>query len=162
MEIKLSRGEGCYHINRFNPRTFLCLSQARTWISIIIRHGLFMFNDLRWELIVYFVNIGGIVDHHCLNFLIIKDNLLYYILCWWTMNNVDIYQRSFIFYLYFPSNPILILSPLHWNLHNFSYILTLTLSLFLSPLVCLLFFFSLLLYTFFYHKHQNWLNLKCP
>jgi hypothetical protein len=108
LEIKLSRGEGCYHINRFNPRTFLCLSQARTWISIIIRHGLFMFNDLRWELIVYFVNIGGIVDHHCLNFLIIKDNLLYYILYWWTMNNVDIYQRSFIFYLYIPSNPILI------------------------------------------------------
>ena len=31
----------------------------------------FMFNDLRWEVFVCFVNIGGIVDHHCSNFLII-------------------------------------------------------------------------------------------
>ena len=30
-----------------------------------------MFNDLRWEVIVRFVDIGGIVDHHCLNSLVI-------------------------------------------------------------------------------------------
>ena len=30
---------------------------------------LFVFNGLRWETIVHFVNIGGIVDCHCLNFL---------------------------------------------------------------------------------------------
>jgi len=28
-------------INRFNPTTFLCLSQARSWIYNIICHGLF-------------------------------------------------------------------------------------------------------------------------
>jgi hypothetical protein len=28
-----------------------------------------MFNDLRWEVIVCFIYIGGIVDHHCVNFL---------------------------------------------------------------------------------------------
>jgi len=27
-----------------------------------------LFNELRWELIVTFVDIGGIVDHYCLNF----------------------------------------------------------------------------------------------
>ena len=30
-----------------------------------------MFNEMRSEMIVRFVNIGGIVDHHCLNFLFI-------------------------------------------------------------------------------------------
>ena len=28
------------------------------------RYGLFMFNDLRSEVIVRFVDVGGIVDHH--------------------------------------------------------------------------------------------------
>jgi hypothetical protein len=27
----------------------------------------FRFNDLRWEKVVHFVEIGGIIDHHCLN-----------------------------------------------------------------------------------------------
>jgi hypothetical protein len=30
-----------------------------------------MLNDLRSEVIVHFVDICGIVDHHCLNFLFI-------------------------------------------------------------------------------------------
>ena len=30
-----------------------------------------VFSGLRWEEIVSFVNIGGIIDHHCLNFLFI-------------------------------------------------------------------------------------------
>ena len=51
------------YIKRFNLATFLCLSQARTWISSIICHGLFfMFNELRSEVIVYFVEIGDIVN----------------------------------------------------------------------------------------------------
>ena len=29
----------------------------------------FMFNDLRGDVIVHFVDIGGIVDHICLNFI---------------------------------------------------------------------------------------------
>jgi hypothetical protein len=29
---------------------------------------LYMFNELRWEVIVRFVDIGEIVKHHCLNF----------------------------------------------------------------------------------------------
>ena len=33
LEIQLSRGQGWDPINWFNPTTFLCLSQARAWIS---------------------------------------------------------------------------------------------------------------------------------
>ena len=49
-------------IDRFNLATFLCLSQARTWISTVICSGLFMFNDLMLEMILHFVDIDGIVD----------------------------------------------------------------------------------------------------
>jgi hypothetical protein len=31
-----------------------------------------MFNELIWEAIIQFVDIGGIVDHHCLNFLFVR------------------------------------------------------------------------------------------
>ena len=50
--------------------TFLYLPQSRTWILNVVRHGLFvfLFSELRWEVIVRFVDIGGIVDHYCLNF----------------------------------------------------------------------------------------------
>ena len=58
-------------MNRFDPATFLCLSYAvPTWISNVMYRNLFlkMFSDLRLEVIVRFVVIGRIVDHHCLNF----------------------------------------------------------------------------------------------
>ena len=32
--------------------------------------GLFTLNGLRWEVLVRFVDIGWIVDHHCLNFIL--------------------------------------------------------------------------------------------
>ena len=34
---------------------------------------LFVFSELRWQMIVCFVDIGGIVDHHCLDFLFIIE-----------------------------------------------------------------------------------------
>ena len=49
----------------FNPATFSYLSQGGTWICIDIYRGLFILNILRWEGIVRFVDIGGIVDHYC-------------------------------------------------------------------------------------------------
>ena len=53
----------------FNTATFVCLSHARTWISNVICHGIFVvFHGLRWEEVVRFVDIGEIVDHYCLNF----------------------------------------------------------------------------------------------
>lgn len=42
LEIQLS-GEGSEYINRSNPNTLLCLSQAR--IPKVICHGLFLFNE---------------------------------------------------------------------------------------------------------------------
>ena len=60
------------HISRFNPITFLCLSKAKIWISNVICSAFFF----GVEVIYRFVDIGGIVDHHCLNFLFII--ILYY------------------------------------------------------------------------------------
>ena len=47
---------------------------VRPLISIIISRGIFffMFIDLGWEVVVYFVDFGVIVDHHYLNFLFIE------------------------------------------------------------------------------------------
>jgi len=36
LEIYLARADGWDPINRFNSATFVCLSQARTWISNVI------------------------------------------------------------------------------------------------------------------------------
>ena len=80
IEIQLSRGEDWDPSNLFNPNTLLCLFQSTTWISNIICHGLFVFSELRWEAHVRFVDIGGIIDHHLLNFLFIvniQSNLSY-------------------------------------------------------------------------------------
>jgi hypothetical protein len=55
-------------MNQIDSATLLCLSQVRTWISISICRGLFVFSDLKSDVDVRFVDIGGIV-HHSLNFL---------------------------------------------------------------------------------------------
>ena len=49
------------------------LSQARTWNSkvIIMSWVFFVLKALKWEIVDRFVDIGGIVDNHCLNFLFI-------------------------------------------------------------------------------------------
>jgi hypothetical protein len=62
----LSRGNSWNTINWFKSAIFLFLSQANTWISnVICCSSLFlMLNELRY-VIVSFVDIGGIVDHHC-------------------------------------------------------------------------------------------------
>ena len=50
--------------------TFLCLSQAWTWLSNVMYHGFFVFNDLGQEdIIVHFVDTDRIVDHHYLFFI---------------------------------------------------------------------------------------------
>ena len=59
--------------NRSNSTTFLCLSQTKTWISNVIYDGLFLFlfSELKREVIVRLIVIGGIVDYHCLSFLVL-------------------------------------------------------------------------------------------
>jgi len=73
LEIQLLRREDCAPINRFHPATSVYLSQAKTWIFNVmcLDHIFLVFSDLRWEVILRFVNVGVIVDHHCLNFLFI-------------------------------------------------------------------------------------------
>jgi len=73
-----NRDEGWDIINWFNSVTLLRLSQVRIWISNVIccRRSIFVFNMLRWQMMVGFVNIGGIVGHHCL-FLLMNNT--YYI-----------------------------------------------------------------------------------
>jgi hypothetical protein len=44
-----------------------------TWIPNVICRGLFVFSELRWKVIIRFVYIGEISDHHCLNFLFITE-----------------------------------------------------------------------------------------
>ena len=41
LEVQLSRREDWDSLNRFNPATFLCLSQPRTWISTNICGSIF-------------------------------------------------------------------------------------------------------------------------
>jgi hypothetical protein len=48
----------------------MCLSEVNIWIlRIICRCPFFVFSCLKWEIIVRLVDIGGIVDHLCLDFL---------------------------------------------------------------------------------------------
>ena len=71
--LRSSNQEGDWGpINWFSPDTFLCLSQARTLIAIatsyVVGGGVGVFSEWRREGTVRFVDVGGIVDHHCLNF----------------------------------------------------------------------------------------------
>jgi hypothetical protein len=47
----------------------MCLPKARSWITTAYALAFFVLNSLRWEVIICFADIGGIVDHHCLNYL---------------------------------------------------------------------------------------------
>jgi hypothetical protein len=59
LEIQLSRGDGSeYSLTGLTPPHFVPIS----WYFS-------MFNELMREVIVRFVDNGGIVDHHCLDFL---------------------------------------------------------------------------------------------
>ena len=53
----------------FQPHFCAC-SKTGPVFPNAISHCLFMFNEISWEVIVCFVDIGGIVDHHCLYFLL--------------------------------------------------------------------------------------------
>ena len=63
-------GSGWDPNSRFNPATFLCMSPGQHIdFQVICRVTLFVFSELRWEEIVRFIDIGGIVNHHYLTFL---------------------------------------------------------------------------------------------
>ena len=66
-----SRSGGWNPINQSNPATMFATvpNQDLDFQPHIYIVVFFIFNDFRREMIVRFVDIGGIVDHHCLNFL---------------------------------------------------------------------------------------------
>ena len=69
--VQLSEGEGWDINNQFNPASFLCLSHAKTGFATSHAIVFVVFSEFRWLFV--FVDIGEIVDHHCLNFLFIKQ-----------------------------------------------------------------------------------------
>jgi hypothetical protein len=73
------------NITNLTPPSVLCLFQARIWISNVLCRGLFcvcLASCFWWEVIVCFVDIGGIVYRHCLNFPSNKWTLEIQILAW--------------------------------------------------------------------------------
>ena len=65
-EIQLSRWESWDHITQFNPVTFCSCPTSGCGFPASYVVVFLMFNDWRLEVVVCFVYIGGIVDHHCL------------------------------------------------------------------------------------------------
>ena len=59
------------------------------WWPLLFKLSFLVFIELRWEVLVCFVDIGGIGDHYCLNFLFciqwvkMKSD---YLLCWYWLN----------------------------------------------------------------------------
>jgi hypothetical protein len=62
LEIRLSSGEGRDAIN-----WYFLLNQDLNFLHHVTR-GLFVFHDLRWEVVGGVFDIAGMVHHHCLNF----------------------------------------------------------------------------------------------
>ena len=55
-KLQLSSGEGWNPAKKgFNIDLFLCMFQAKTWIPNVTCRALFMFNELRWDVIDRFV-----------------------------------------------------------------------------------------------------------
>ena len=56
---------------------FCTCPQQGPWFPMSCVMVLFVFSELRWEVIVHFVDIDGIIDHHCLNFLFIMISIIH-------------------------------------------------------------------------------------
>ena len=81
----IKRGGRLDPINRLNTASFLCLSQARHWISNIICRGVscVQWVQLKLQVIVLYVVIGGIDYHHsliCLFIILLSSMSSHYII----------------------------------------------------------------------------------
>ena len=113
-ELQVLRGED--PINKFNPATILCMSEVRTWISNVICRGpLFVFSEWMWELIVRFVDIGGIVDHRSL-FKLSFHNLV-------ARSRITVRHRKSRWFMYYDSLVIIIFTL--WISYTFPVLLSL-------------------------------------
>jgi hypothetical protein len=68
-------------IHEFNPAICFAPSMPGPGFYIV-----FVFNELRWEVIVRFVDIAGIVDHHGLKFIFIA-NIAFLLYVIWTVES---------------------------------------------------------------------------
>ena len=71
-------------ITCFNTPQFCACPMPRSWFPT--SHVMVFCVQLRWKMIVHFVDIGGIDYHHCLNFLFIIQNLKVWILSSWLID----------------------------------------------------------------------------
>jgi hypothetical protein len=65
----------------------------------------FMFSEFRWEVIVRFVDISRIIDHHCLNFLSI---------------NKDMFWHTFVPFMFSVSTLLNVVYNIYWNSFHWS------------------------------------------
>ena len=59
------------------------------WWPLLFKLSFLVFIELRWEVLVCFVDIGGIDDHYCVNFLFCVQWVNTkgdYLLCWYWLN----------------------------------------------------------------------------
>ena len=68
LENQLSKEEVLDPINRFDPTTFVCLSQSR---NVIFPLHMCSVSSIQMTVIACFVDIGRIVDHHCLEVIVL-------------------------------------------------------------------------------------------
>ena len=64
----------------------------RFFIGIVYVIILFMFSDMRCDVIARFVDLDGIIDHHCLNFIFIML-LKIYIVFYKTVSHLNYLQK---------------------------------------------------------------------
>ena len=77
VEDQIIKRGGYGPVNRFNPTTCCVpVSSQDMYFQHRMKCCLFMFIGVRSEVIIPFVDFGGIVDHHCLYFLFKIDRMI--------------------------------------------------------------------------------------
>ena len=86
-----------YHISMFSSG-IIELNEMHLYYRILEPGSLmpyvivfFVFNYLRWEVIVCFVGISGIVDHHCLHYQLYKEYLILMVLVFCKSRSCKLY-----------------------------------------------------------------------
>ena len=108
LKLELCSIVGPVEIHLTLPQFCACLKpEPRNPLSYVF--VFFVFNTLRWEIVVCFVDIGKIVDHHCLNFLFIIYRIPLVTQCIpsWVSEWLLFYAISAIFQLYHGKNKLI-------------------------------------------------------
>jgi hypothetical protein len=82
MQIKIITWIHMGPINLFHPTTFLCLSQARTWISNVICCGIFLFSmnrGQRWLFVLLILAKSYVVCYTIIFYIYISKKFKYYL-----------------------------------------------------------------------------------